>query len=328
MAVQTQALQDIIANKASALAVQTFDKAILNPEQAGRFLREVTDDQVILREASVMTMKSHTKNLDRVTMDGRVLHSGYDAEGLTRELTDDEKVKIKTWQNQLVAQKLKTQAEIEDDELEDNLEGKAFINTLLDLISEQIGSDMEVWAIGADKDNIGFADDDLLSTTTGWIHRSAYKLYDIDVADVGVEALFDAMIAAMPKKFLKNRTKMRFYVPYEYEKLWRDELKSRGTSLGDTVTTGYQQLAYENIPVVHVPSMDDEVLKNLTGSLAPMLSDPSNLAMGIWRQIGMEPERHAAQEMTEYVTTMRGDVNLINEFANVTAFPEMEEPTP
>ncbi len=32
-----QTLNNIVANKASALAVQTFNKAILNPEQAGRF---------------------------------------------------------------------------------------------------------------------------------------------------------------------------------------------------------------------------------------------------------------------------------------------------
>lgn len=324
-----QALDDVVATKgASARAIQTFNKGILNPEQAGRFIREVTDDQVILSEASVMTMKSHTKNLDRVTVDGRVLHSGYDTSGMTRELTDDEKVKIKTWQNQLVAQKLKTQAEIEDDELEDGLEGKEFTNTLIDLTGQQIGSDMEVWALGADKDNISFAEDDLLSTTKGWIHRSAYKLYDIDVENEGIEALFDAMIDAIPKKFIKNRTQMRFYVPYQYEKMYRDSLKGRGTNLGDTTTTGFNQLAYENIPVVHVPSMDDEVLKELTGSPAPMLSNPANLAMGIYRQIGMEPERHAAKEMTEYVITMRGDVNLVNEFMNVTAFPEMEEPSP
>lgn len=326
MAVAQKALNDLISNKASVRAIQTFNKAILNPEQAGRFIREVTNDQVILAEASVVTMKSHTKNLDRVTIDGRVLHGGYDTQGKTRVLTTEEKAKIKTWQNQLVVTKLKTQAEIEDDELEDNLEGKAFVNTLIDLVGEKIGEDQEVWAIGANKDEIAADEDDLLCTTTGWLHRSANKVYDVDVEDEGVENLFDAMIAAIPKKFIKNRNNMRFYVPYEYEKAYRDTLKSRGTPLGDSTTTGYQQLAYENIPVVHVPTLDDEKLKSLTGTPAAMLSDPSNLVMGIWRQIGFEPQRHAPEEMTEWVVTMRGDVNLINEFANVSAFPDLADP--
>lgn len=337
MASNVQALNDIVANKASALAIQTFNKAILNPEQAGKFLREITDDQPVLREASVITMKSHTKNLDRVTLDGRVLHSGYDDAGATRELTDEEKVKIKTWQNQLVAQKLKTQAEIEDDELEDNLEGKAFINTLLELIGEQVGSDMEVWALFADSENILYSEDDLLSTTQGWIPKAGNKVYKGDIETYAaaqelesssIETIFDAMIDATPKKFIKNRNMMRFYVPYAYEKAYRDELKGRGTALGDATIQGYQQLVYEGIPIVHVPSMDDEVVQTLYGTPTPLLTTPANMIAGIWRQIGMEPDRHAAKELTEYVMTMRGDVHYINEFMATAAFPLVEEPSP
>jgi len=326
MVSNAQALNDIVANKASALAVQTFNKGILNPEQAGRFLREATNDQVVMREASVITMKSHTKNLDRVTMDGRILHSGYDSSGLTRELTDEEKVAFTTWQNQLVAHKLKSQAEIEDDELEDNLEGKAFINTLLDMIGGQVGEDMEVWGLWADSDNIAYETDDLLNSTIGWLQKAGYKVYDTDVTEDGIEALFDALIAAIPKKFIKNRNQMRFYVPYDYEKMYRDELKGRGTPLGDNTITGYAPLVYEGIPVVHVPSLDDTVAQGLYGSPAAMLTNPANMVAGFWRQIGIEPDRHAAAEMTEYVLTMRGDVHFYNEFMAVTAFPELEEP--
>lgn len=326
MSAAHKALEDIVSNKASVLATQTFNKAILNPEQAGKFIREVTRDQVVLAEASVPTMRSHTKNLDRVTLDGRVLHSGYDEDGYTRVLTDDEKVKIKTWQNQLVAVKLKTQAEIEDDELEDNIEGKTFVNTLLSLMGEGISDDMEVWALGANKDEIDRDDDDLLSTTTGWLHRSAYNVYDHEIEDgEDVEALFKAMLELIPKKFLKNRNAFRFGVPFEYEDLYRDMLAARATGLGDETIQGFRPLTYRGIPVKHVPSLDDTGLQELTGSPAAMLYKPDNLVMGVFRQIGVEPARHAAKEMTEWVVTMRGDVNLVNEFMNVSAFPELPD---
>jgi hypothetical protein len=327
MSVAHQALNDLISNKASALAVQTFNKAILNPEQAGRFIREITRDQVILAEASVMTMKSHTKNLDRVTLDGRVLHSGWDSDGMTRELDADEKVKFRTWQNQLVATKLKTQAVIEDDELDDNTEGKAFVNTLLDLTGEGISDDTEAWGLGANSDEITPEDDDLLATTKGWLHRSAYNVYDMEIDDgEDVEALFKAMLALIPKKFLGNRNKFRFGVPFEYEDLYRDLLASRGTALGDETIQGFRPLTYRGIPVKHVPSLDDTPLQELTGSPASMLYTPSNLVMGIYKEIFMEPDRHPAKEETEWVITTKGDVNLINEFMNVSAFPELEEP--
>jgi hypothetical protein len=325
-----QSLEDIIARKAAVGSVALFDKAILNPEQAGKFIREIIEEQVILKEASVVTMRSHTKNLDRVAIDGRILHSGYTAAGATRAV---DAAGWDTFQNQLVAQKLKTQAEIEDDALEDNIEGKAFANTLLELISGQIGYDMEVWSLFGDT-TINFSTDDLLSTTDGFLKKSGQNVYDVDIATDGVEKLFDDMIEALPKKYIKNRGMLRFYVPYDYEKAYRDVLKERGTPLGDTNITGYGQLAYEGIPVVHVPALDDATAQALLGAgetpaidVKPaMLSDPANLVFGIFRQIGVEPARDAEKELTKYVVTMRGDVHFTNELANVAAYPQLEEP--
>ncbi|MDP3058272.1 MAG: phage major capsid protein, partial [bacterium] len=308
----------------------TQAKAILNPEQAGRFLRVATEQQQILKEANVFSMKSHTKNLDRVSIDGRVLTSGYDASGVTRALADNEKVAITNYQNQLVAKKLKTQAVIEDDELEDNLEGKAFANTLIDLQGEKIGYDMEVWGVWANKANIAYGTDKLLNSTEGWLSKAGNKIYgdgagaDFDPADP--ESLFKALIEATPKKYIRNRSQMRFYVPFAIEDAYRDILADRGTALGDTTTTGYNGLAYRNIPVVNPDSLDDTAAQALWTTKAAMLSNPSNLQCGIWRQISMEPDRNAQLEQTEYVTTMRGDVHYTNEFEGAAAFFDLEDP--
>ncbi len=113
---------------------------------------------------------------------------------------------------------------------------------------------------------------------------------------------------------------MRFYVPFEIEDAYRDILADRGTALGDTTTTGYNGLAYRNIPVVNPDSLDDTVAEDLWDTKAAMLQDPNNLQCGIWRQISMEPDRNAQLEQTEYVTTMRGDVHYTNQFAGVAAF--------
>jgi hypothetical protein len=187
----------------------------------------------------------------------------------------------------------------------------------------------------ANKGVISFAQDDLLSTTKGWIPKAGNKVYKGDIesyADAhdleadSPETIFDTMIDATPKKFLQNRNMWRLYTPYEYEKKFRDELKGRGTPLGDNLVTAYPQLAHENIPVSHVPSMDDTTVQTLYGTKSLLFTNPANMVMGIWRQIGMEPQRWAAKEMTEYVVTMRGDVQYINEFMATAAFPDIEEP--
>jgi hypothetical protein len=72
--------------------------------------------------------------------------------------------------------------------------------------------------------------------------------------------------------------------------------------------------------------MDDTTVQTLYETPSLLLTTPANMVAGIWRQISIEPERHAAKEMTEYVLTMRGDVHYINEFMATAAFPDIEEP--
>ncbi len=331
MAVNSQALNNIVNQEAAYKSVfGTPAKAMLNPEQAGKFIRTATEQQLILKEANVFGMKSHTKNLDRVEIEGRVLTSGYDIDGKTRALDDDEKVKLTNFQNQLVVKKLKTQAVIEDDELEDNLEGKALMNSILDMTAEKIGYDKEVWAVWGNPEEIDYAEDKLLNTTEGWLSKAGHKIYgdgaepDFDPDDP--ESLFKALIAATPKKYIRNRSQMRFYVPFEIEDAYRDILADRGTNLGDNTTTGYAPLAYRNIPVVNPDSFDDDLAVGLWGTRAAMLADPKNLNMGIWRQIFIEPDRNPQLEQTEYVITMRGDVHYTNQFIGASAFLDMENP--
>lgn len=334
MAVNAGILNNIVNQQAAYKSVfGTPGKAILNPEQAGKFLRTATEQQSILKEANVFTMRSHTKNLDRVEIEGRVLTSGYDIDGNTRALTDAEKTTVTNFQNQLVAKKLKTQAVIEDDELEDNLEGKAFANSLIELQGEKIGYDMEVWGVWANKLGITYAEDKLLNSTEGWLSKAGNKIYgtagdggDAHFDPADPESLFKALIAATPKKYIRNRSMMRFQVPFEIEDAYRDILADRGTNLGDSTTTGYTQLAYRNIPIVNPDSLDDTAAEALWGTKAAMLNDPNNLQCGIWRQIGMEPDRNAQLEQTEYVTTMRGDVHYTNQFAGAAAFFDLERP--
>lgn len=343
MAVNSEILNGIVNQQAAYKSIfGTPGKAILNPEQAGKFLRTVTEESVVLKEANVFGMKSHTKNLDRISIEGRVLHSGYTSGGVTRALSDAEKATVTNFQNQLVAKKLKTQAIIEDDELEDNIEGKGFINTLLDEIGLKVSYDQEVWALYANSDLITYAEDNLLNTTKGWLAKAHYQLYgkesasgagdehfdiyDGETSITNVEALFDKLIESLPKKYIRNRQQMRFYVPYEIEKAYRDTLKARGTPLGDSTITGYQPLAYENIPIVQVPGLDDETAATLNGGKAATLQVPSNMQCGIWRQISMEPDRNAQLEQTEYVLTMRGDVHYNNQYMAATAWYNTPKP--
>lgn len=289
-------------------------KGLLNPEQLGKFLRAAQINNVILNDADFQYMKSFKKQLPRVGISGRVLQSGYDSTGKTNPNLEAANVEFSA--NELDAKKLKTVLEIQDDEKEDNLEQESFENTLLSMMGERVGEDLEFWAIFADTD-ISYSKNSLLSTTDGWIKDCETKLYsedaatsdaDFDVVNDTVEAMFDSMLYAMDPRFRQKRTDLKFYVPYEVEDAYRNLLKSRGTPLGDSTQTGYTPLAYKGIPVVHCPTLDAEDGRGLDDTATSFLTNPKNFAWGVWKNLSIEPERIPKDETTKYWYRIRGDV--------------------
>ena len=130
-------------------------KAVLNVEQLGYFLREATLDNTILREVGI---------------NGRVLTNGYDVNGETDPEIPAADVDFGA--NELDVKKLKAMCEIEDDEKEDNMTQAQFEQTLLQMMGERIGEDLEYWALFADSE-VARSDDPLLNTNDGWLKKCA-----------------------------------------------------------------------------------------------------------------------------------------------------------
>lgn len=305
-------------------------KALLNPEQLAQFLREATINNTILNEADFKLMKSFKKTLSKVGINGKVLESGYTADGKTTN-PDITEADVTFGANELDAKKLKALCVLEDDEKEDNLEQQQFEQTLLSMMGERIGEDLEYWALFSDTD-ITYDTNKLLSTADGWIKLAGNKLNstgaggkDFDVDANTVESMFDAMLYKMPPRFRQNRNLMKFFVPFEIEDAYRNILKSRGTVLGDSTQTQFEQLKYKGIPVVHCPTLDDEEGRALDNTATSILVNPKNMAYGIWKNISIEPERVPKYEQTKYWYRLRGDVDYYFENGVVTAKVSADE---
>lgn len=330
MAVNSEILNQIVnpLEKAAFKNMRTdmeTGKALLNPEQLGYFLREATLDNTMLADADFTLMKSFKKVLNRAGINGRVLTNGYKANGDTDNEIDAADVEFGA--NELDVKKLKAMCEIEDDDKEDNMTVEQFEQTLLSMMGERIGEDLEYWAIYADT-TISRSDDALLNTADGWIKKCANKIQSTTAdstdgvfdSEDGPEPMFDAMIKSLPARFRKNRSSLKFYVPFEIEDAYRNVLIARGTTLGDSAQTGYAPLTFKGIPVVHCATLDDEAGRTLSGNLASsMLTNPKNLAYGIWKNLAVEPERKPGDELTRYWFRMRADVDYYFRNGAVTA---------
>ena len=188
-------------------------KALLNDEQFNTFMRAATINQSILQDASFRRMNAMNQVVSSTSVVGRVLQNGYDSNGDTEDnLTA---ATIGFGKAELNSTKLKALTSILDDDKEDNIEREQFEQTLLSMMGEAVGRDLEaVCVFGNDAYTSGSpaVKDPLFSTFDGWLEQAkSYQVKsdgakgagtkDFDLDD-GIDAMFDAMIGKLPVPYL------------------------------------------------------------------------------------------------------------------------------
>lgn len=278
-----------------AITVGDLGDAVLQPEKFNKFIREVQNASPILDASRRLPMASQQKDIDRIHFGSRILKTGA---GTPAE------VKPTFATNSLICVKARGRVEIKDDTLEDNIERGALEDTLLTLIGERVGLDVEELFVQGDTGS----GDAYLALTDGWNKLAGNQFDETDADPTEVEAYLKFALDSMPQQYRRNRQNMRFWVSYDIEDAYREVLKGRGTGLGDSAQTGSGVLAYKGIPLIEVPNQPDGSLL-----LAPM----DNLVWGAWRNVKIEKFRDPENEQTQFWISVRTDCNYEDEDAAV-----------
>ncbi len=307
-----KAMRDMRADMGTA-------KALLNDEQFNTFMRAATINQSILQDASFRRMNAMNQIVSSTFIDGRVLQNGYkDSDFNTQDSLTAADVDF--GKAELNSTKLKAMCKLYDDDKEDNIEREAFEQTLLSMMGEAVGRDLEaVCVFGNDAYTSGSpaAKDPLFSTFDGWLEQGkSYQVKsdgakgagtkDFDLDD-GIDAMFDAMIGKLPVPYraagLMNR--LAFYVPWEVYDAYQNLLASRVDALGDVNLTGRPALTYKNIPVKYAPVLDAADGRTVFGNVPSILTIPEYTWYGVYKDLSIEPRRDVPNELTEYYYRIR-----------------------
>ena len=296
-------------------------KALLNDEQFSKFILAATTNQSILQDASFRKMNAMNQIVSTTYIDGRVLQNGYSnaSEFVTQSSLTAADVDF--GKAELNSTKLKAKCALYDDDKEDNIEKEAFETTLLSMMGEAVGRDLEAVCVFGDASytSSGTADP-LFSVFDGWLEQAkTYQVKsdlvddntddndgDFDLDD-GIDAMFDAMIGKLPVAYraagLMNR--MSFYVPWEVYDAYQNLLASRVDALGDINLTGRPALTYKNIPVKYAPVLDATDGRTVFGNVPSILTIPEYTWFGVYKDLSIEPKRDVANELTEYYYRIR-----------------------
>jgi hypothetical protein len=294
-----QEMLDKIHGALKSIMTSDLGSSRLARSKQRQFVRTVSNATRILDAARRIDMTSHTHDIDRVGFASRILQGAKEG---TAEGVEESKTDFHT--NTLESVEVMAIAGITDSTLEDNIEQDGFEDTLLDLIADRTGIDLEELFLLGDKDST----DSFLSLTDGWLKKSANEITGTDFDSTDPEDMFDAMIKAVPKKYLRNRADWTLWVHWDIEDAYRDILRERGTGLGDSAQTTAQQLSYKGFAVQDSANMPEG-----TAFLAPA----TNLVYGIYRDIFIEPDRMPKARKTDFVTTLRVDAHFEDENASV-----------
>jgi HK97 family phage major capsid protein len=271
------------------------DGGYLQPEQATAFIVNLIKQSVVLSMIDVRALRSHTQLIDKVGINGRVLRPGVSGAALAAA----DRAKPTTDQTTLNTVLMKGEIRLNDEVLEDNIEGGNFKQTVMDMMAEHVGIDMEDLAVNGDT----LSADPLLALQDGMLKTASVHVVDAGNVYISKTHFKDA-IKAMPSQWNRNKASHVFLTSEDCETDFRDYLADRATPLGDQQVQGDAPLRPYNRPLIPVPVFPDNIG---TGSHCTnvLLTDPKNARWGIWRRVRVETDRDITSGEWIMVVTVR-----------------------
>jgi hypothetical protein len=306
-------------------------QAPLSIEQVREFLKLMAAPQVMLSKVRTVTSGAAKWQESILAFTNRIARGGIEGVRLA-DTTNQERTKPLTGIVEISTVLLRAEIPVSDEVIEDNVEGSSLVTDIEALITDRFGLDIEELMMNADPTS---ADNYLtLLPNGGWVYQAKNGKYGgngiyapnaVDSTSIGqdYQEIFRRLISAVPVRYLRGiRANGAYFVPERLAIKYRDLLASRGTSYGDIMLTGQNELTYQGIPIVGVPALDLAGDVNPTAGSAStaqptavttsniLLSDSSNLYAGFHRQMKFETWRDPREGVTSFIVTARVDAEV------------------
>lgn len=274
-----------IVSKAAITADAIAASGKLNNAQSDRFIDFVIDETVLKDNARIVRFRNENLEIDKIGVGRRV--------AVPKSEAVDPQVRrgITTSKVTLTPKELCVPFEIGDSFRELNIEGDSIEETIIRLMATQLANDLEDLYINgnvlgpavpqSDILENGSSDevkDAYLALVDGWsILADGSNIVDAQGQNIGL-SIFSKAIRAMPTKFRRNRSALRWFISPDLWQLYLEKLSTRATALGDDAARGGGGMPGPfGITAVPVPLWEFEPLTvehvTLTGTTAVALAN-------------------------------------------------------
>lgn len=234
---------------------------LLNPEQSKEFLRMTFQATPFSQLHRKETKVAKTGEIDKIAIGGRLLRKK------TEGTDDNYRAGIATSKVSYSTVAVRLPWEITEETIRQNIEGESFEDTVMTMMTTQLGIDLEDLHFNGDTAST----DPFISINDGWLKqiRTGAGAHVVDcTADTGFgkDTLFKGL-AALPNKY--RGPNVRWLMSPTRRLKWLEYLTQRSTPAGDAALIGAGDQVNKPLgyAIVEVPSLPDNVI---------LITDPQN----------------------------------------------------
>ena len=256
-----------IIRKAAIETTSLSGGGLLNPEQARRFIRQIFDSTNLGPLVRHEMRTSTTGELDKIGIAKRIVRKKIE------NVDDGYRAGVDTSKLEYATVAVRVPWEITENTLRENIERQNFESTVTDLMTKQLGADLEDLYLNGDESTAASDPDyDFLKINNGWLKQMANGSHVIDASQspysgaMSLDLMYDAM-QALPNKY--NNGNLRWLMSPKRAQDWERYLYNQVITKGGAVPESvYKSPA--GIPFVSCPSLPNSKI---------ILTDPKNLVV-------------------------------------------------
>lgn len=303
----SQSLENMdVIQKANMTLADLTTAGKLTTEQAKEFIKIAIIGSKLLGMVTVQPMNAPQREINKIRFESRILGPGKSGAAVTAAGT----VKPTTSKVTLSTVIAKGTVRIEDEVFEDNVERDSLRQTVMGLIGEKCGADMEELTILGDTTST----DPFLALLDGFIKQTVSNAVAAGGVSLSKTVLRD-LFKALPREFRRDKSKLAFLTSSDAQVDYVDSLASRATPGGDSaLESGRDEPTWSKVPVVDIPLFPN-TLGGGNDETVVLLTDPKNLTVGVQRDIRLEYVRDVEAGENVFVVTLRLDAKLAHEKA-------------
>ena len=278
------------------------DGGLLPPEKAQQFILLLIKASKLLPLVEVITMAAPSREVTGVKMGARVLRPGVS----NTRLAEGDRSKPLTSSVLLESSFFKAEIVIDDEVLEDNIEGEGFLDTVMEIVTQSVALDMDDIIWNGDQGS----GDATLAVLDGVRIQITSNLFDFESESLRPDTLTDAF-KTLPTRYKRDRQNMKWFVSPNALEDYREVYAQRATDLGDRNRDGLIPLRHAGVEITDLPVMPEDLTPGNLSEL--VLINPKSIKVGIQRAIKMETWRDPREGATSIVVTVRFDVKVFEE---------------